>query len=533
MGDLIDAIKTFFSSLFFGETPEVMKRRELRKIYRELRKPPFHYYRASTNEVLPAFADSVYKFAIQVRTLEDLFSKTILNENSKIAESFKNYILESKLDDKTLGIKEKFTFEAVFSKLSTSMSIKSALEEINNRFREFMKAFDSPEFLNFDSGFTQLDRLAALSRHDFEKLLSFFDPDINLRSKDQSVHFSPAIGAHMIQELMDIYFLFAELDLETGVSDHVVRLLEKLKTTVTDSEIDKIHRIISKLDSIHKKQLPASIFQYLLQAIHSDPNLVLEADRGTRTFLELYRSKLLSRFELSKEKAVRERNQLEFRNELRNIFQDKELVEIKGYDDALSNLLEFSGFPIFSHLLPFRVLKSFLIYFFEPSIKETLKKLVINSFFEDKSFKDSFISLFHATQSAIEKIVSFEDSLFEAVEESIPSIKEYLSKHEKGKQVGASLSNCIESLNTRARDLIEDITNDFYSFFIAFSKLIDDSKQHAPAIISNIRVISGDRNHEFLEQLAGASKKLSIFLEAMRHFTVIHPNNELSKPQGS
>ncbi|RPJ07016.1 MAG: hypothetical protein EHM28_08635 [Spirochaetaceae bacterium] len=526
MVDFFRKVRDFFTKLLFGNTEDFKKNQELREIFRELKKEPFAYYRANSNEVLPNFARAVYKFALSVTSLSDFFQKTILNENQNISEIFKNYLVESRLDDNILSVKNNFTQEAMSERLAGALSLKGTLSEIEREFNQFLQSLQGVEFSNFDREFTQLDRLAALSQHDFEKILSFFNPDITLSSPNRKPVFNPAIGLHMINDLMDIYFLFAELDLEANTEGHVIQLYEKLKNQTTDEDRKKLSLVISSLVSIHKNLLSGDIILKLIKAINRDPSFIVQADRGTRTFMDLYMSKLLSRFELNREKAIREHNERSVKEDIKRLFGDMMLFDSPSYSEDISNLLSLSGLGMFNHLTPFQVLKTFLIIHFEPHIKETIKKLVINSFFENKTFKDSFINQFHSTQSAIEKMTAFENNLAEPGEATIPSIKEYLSRHEKGKQVTATLSKIVDAINSSAAKLIENIINDFASFSHSLQTLIEDATQHTPAIISNIRVIGGERNREFLDELARHSKLLVIFVDIMRHFTVIRPNVE-------
>ena len=67
--------------------------------------------------------------------------------------------------------------------------------------------------------------------------------------------------------------------------------------------------------------------------------------------------------------------------------------------------------------------------------------------------------------------------------------------------------------------------------YLTLTELLEDAKQHSPLIVSNIKVIGGDRNAEFLATLADDQRAMGRFIEVMRHFTVIR--KELRKEEGA
>jgi hypothetical protein len=103
--------------------------------------------------------------------------------------------------------------------------------------------------------------------------------------------------------------------------------------------------------------------------------------------------------------------------------------------------------------------------------------------------------------------------------------------YKNGKSVGYALNKLIETINNMALKIIEENTNLFYSFQGVISEIIKDSKQRAPQLISNIKVIGGDKNQEFTGNLADALKKLELFTSIMKNFTIIRPHLEKEQLQ--
>jgi hypothetical protein len=521
MSELLNLIRDLFTSIFSGNVKTSRLRRELKKVYRDLRQRNPDFFKPHTNEVLPAFAEAVHKWSQYVRALNELFEKTLFSPNSRMAELFRDHLIESKLEENSRLLKAEFTYAAMKARFAGTASFKETLAEISRQFDGYLALFRNAEFSSCDEELTHLERFALLSRFPYEKLLSFFDPGTATLDRRYKPRFVPVLAQNLTQELMDLYFSMAEVDLDQGIAQNVVVLFRRLKKVSDSEEEEKIRKIVSLLALVQSKYLSRPTLLCLVRLAAVDPQLTLPVDHEQRPSLELYKSRFLSRFELDREKLVRENTQTEVAGDLTTLFKGQPLLEMRGYSELLSRELQEEGYPHFTHLQAMRILKTFILTFFESSIKEHIKQLVIDAFFEQKTFREIFIAHFHETQSAAEKIAALENTLSEKGEVSALKVKEYLAKHRDGKTVSASLSQLVETINDNVDRLIESATNDFAQFHAAFEQLLIDAKQHTPSIISNIKVIGGERNPEFMNICHGDQETIAGFLGIMKHFTVI------------
>ncbi|MBN2354369.1 MAG: hypothetical protein JXD23_17495 [Spirochaetales bacterium] len=521
MSELLNFIRDLFASIFTGNVKTSRLHRELKIVWRELRQRNPSFFRPRTNEILPAFAEAVYRWSQYARYLTALFQKTILNENGRMAELYRDHLVESKLDEKDRFKKNNFTYAAMNARLSQSPSFRDTLADITRDFEDYLSLFRQPEFATCDEEFANIERLALLSRYPYEKILSFFDPGTATMDRNYKPTFVPVLAQNATQELMDFYFSIAELDLGKNVAENVVLLFRRYRKTQDKEGEEKVRKIVSLLDTLRKKQLSRETLLCLIRLSGEDPRLSLPADRAAAAALELYKARFLSRFELVREKLLREHSQSRVAGDVSVLFGQSPLLEPRCYTDGLSNELQEEGFPSFTHLQALRILKSFVVLLYEKSIKEHLQQLVIEGYFEQKTFKDRFIALFHETLNAVDKITMFETSLGELGDVSVAKVTEYLEKHKNGKTVTASLNQLVETINDNVSRLLEATVNSFVRFRVAFDELLADAKQLTPSIVSNIRVIGGDRNSEIMKRLAADRDAISLFLDIMKNFTVI------------
>lgn len=530
---IFSILRNFFSSLFSANKEDSQRRRQLRKIQQELSHHRQHFFKPQSNEILPAFAKTLHKFSTYARVLQELFERTILHGNSRTADMFKDYLVESKLDQSVRSQKAEFGYSVMQERLQNSGSFKKELHTILKEFETYLGFFRQPEFKNFDREFTQLERLAMLTRHDFEKLLSFFDPEIRLNKPSYQPNFAPAHARHLTQDLMDFYFLIAELHIDHSVINNAALLYTRIRKESSPKDLGKLKHVIEQVDGMLKEFLPPGIILALLRAANDDPTLVIPADTEIQTYLELYKSRLLSRFELDREKLIREHSEAAVTHSLQTLFGTTELEPVTGLPQDVNQALANADFPGFTSIKPFGILKTFCLRHFEPKIKVHCNEFLFNAFFEDKMFKDKFIGLYHELLEASDRIAGFESSLLEPTEVSVLTIKTYLEKHAGGKQIDASLINLVDTINRNTAGLIETLANAFAEFNKAFTLLLQDSRQHSPLLVSNFRTIGGEtRNQEVLANLATDCENIDRFVEIMKHFTIIQKHFERDQTSG-
>jgi hypothetical protein len=534
MSEFLNLIRDLVSTLFTGNFRISRKRRELKKTVRELRQKNPEIYKPHTNEVLPVFGETLYSFSRQIRSLTRLFDKTILNDHPPTAERFRDHLANALLSEEEALARTHFQYAAMKTRLTEAASFEEALRDLNAEFDRWLALFKQPLFADWNREITQVERLAALSRYPFNKLLAFFDPGIVSGEAGYQPSFSPVLVQHLTQDLMDFHFSIAGLDAGPTVSEHVVRLHQRLMKIPDGDDEAKIRKIVSWLDGRAKKYFSRLTLLCLIRLASDNPHLVLPEDRETTDYLGSYLGRLRTRFELDREKVVREHAENAVTFEVKQLFQGRELLDVTGYDEALSRELAAAGHDGFSHLPAARILKSFVMGFFEPSIKESVKQLLIEGFFESKVFRDRFVGSFHQTQSVMDDLTVFEQTLAEPGAAGTAAIRRALEKQQDGKAVSTSLSQLVETVNGNVARLIETATGAFARFHRTLAELLADAKEHAPAIMSNIRVIGGERNPERLRELSAGAEQLAAFLSIMRRFTVIEaPRERPGAPQRS
>lgn len=521
MSELLNLIRDFLSALFTGSLHASRKRREMKKAAHELRQRNPNIFHFSSNEIMPPFPAALYKLSRYVRTLTRLFDRTIFHADKKTAERFRDYLVEGRLTEDDRLRKSEFTAAAMRARLERTGSFQETMKAIEADFEKYLALFRQPEFADFNREYAQVERLADLTRFPFEKILSFFDPHIASPDVGYKPRFAPVLAQNLTQDLMELYFTLSGCEPGADTAEGVVILHHRLMRIPDADEAEKIRKLVGFIRTLLDKYFSRQSLLCLIRLSSENAALTLPEQRDTTDFLEIFKTRLRARFELEREKLRREHTESEVAADLKNLLHGAALLDVRGYTAGVAQELADGGFDTFTHIQAIRILKTFVSEFFEPHIKEHVKMLVIDGFFEDKEFKDRFIGFFHTAQAAVDDIGLFEDTLNGTGDVSLQNLRGYLEKHRNGKTVEASLNQLVEAINENASRLIERLVGVFFGFSRALDELLADAKQRAPAIVSNINVMGGERNADRLARLHEDAEALSLFLSIMKHFTVI------------
>ena len=521
----------FFKKLFFAilaiDPQTRSKQQKLKEAISEIKSSRLNIYSFNSQEVLPIFAEIFYKIALACNSLGPLFEKTIFNQNHKLAERYRDLLVESRLPPDKRKLRQQFTIDQLRLRLRSALSFEEELKKTSKDFEEFLALFRQPEYSNFDREYLQLLKLAELTRFDFERLLSNFDPELKLKDHNFQPNFSPIHGRQLIQDLMDYYFQAQHLKIDESTIEFVLILYRALYNSAPAEKLGRLKDLLVILSHTICDYLPPRLILALLKIINEDPDFNLDAKEEPAIYLELYKSRLLSRFELDREKLLQEYTADKVDQILKKLWPDGKLLPLNGFSSDLEERLAHEDLPPLAHLKPLAILKTFFITIFEPHLKKIFQTLFFNAFFEDRHFKEKFLNLFHALDEASLRFKQFEQTMADGDEVSLRILENSLTKYQAGKSQSIKICNLIETLNKNSLKFIEEISNTLSDFTHELNLVLEDSRQHSPLLISNIKVIGGEGgNNYFLAKLTESKESLVILLEVMKNFTVLKLSQE-------
>ena len=516
MSGLWQSVQDLVFSVFSSDQEEADRCRALRKLYQDLSGIKPAYIKRGGDVVLPGFASVIHNFAIALQPMCQILWQTLDNENENLGDRFRDALVEAHLPEPFRDRRSIYSYDAMVERLASFSSLDDEIRKLDQEFDAYTKQLGSQALASFDVEYTQLECLAAVCHHSLLRLLALFDPTIKTQSRS---NFQSAQAEGVENELLDFYFLISGLDLAQNVENNLSILLDRLGSAGSLESKGRTKRAVTRLDRMLKRQLSLAAIVNLIRVVRKDPYFVPESDRAVKTYLGTYRDRLKRQYGRDRDRIIREQRENSVTREIKSLFNDAELLELRGYEEETTRALHQDGYSTFSHIRALQLLKTFVALRFEHGMKEHVNKLMVEDYFDNKSFLTGLSNLFYGCSGTFESITEFEDSLDDGGRFSVAALQRF--RERPGKQATATINKLVDQFNTRVGKLVEEGTNLLYSLANLLLEVINDFKQATPTHVINIKVIGGTKNREFIRALVLEYNETIKFIRVMKNFTIL------------
>ena len=519
---LLNKIKDWFSRLLSRNPEEAHRRAEIRKLetaLSELRPP---YYKPKQNLVLPGFAHAVFRFYSLLRPLAELARSTVANSDVRISQRYFDFLIDCRLPSAMQERKRYFSYDGMSERIQGSIKADEELEAIQREFQAYLDAIDSLGARAINSDLYEVERYLDLCRYDHERIIGLFDPSANLEDQRYKPDFAPVPGEQILPELVDFYYLTESFDFSPQLKQNVLRLLEKRQPDSFDeAKKNKIDKIFAQLDKDLAERLDSNILLTLMRVVKNNPDYSPSTPRERKDFLDAYRKRLVNQYEKDRERIQREQHENAIAVDIRSLFGDSEILEVDGYDEEHDSLLRRESPNGLAWIKPMRILKTFIAEDFEPQLKEAIKRILVEGYFDNKGFQNNLANILYQCERSGGRIGKFEEQLRGTGRVSLVAMKRYLEEMRRGKDIGTFLNRLVDAINDKAREIVEDETGLFSMLGEALGDLVSDFKRSSPDLITNIRALGGGRNREIQAQIQAGRERIATLVKIMRNFTYV------------
>jgi hypothetical protein len=521
MSNIWKRIWLFLSLLLKWDPAEAEKRKGLKNIYRMLAvvSPPFIDFR--TGQILPGFAKTIFLLATNLIRLDEVLRKTILNKDSKLSQLYNDYLIEAHLPEQERLKKAMFSYTELKERISSSLAPGTEGNKLMLEFTNYIHNFNPQATRIINETICELDRMIAVCRHNFGLFLAYFDPQCKLGTKNYSPRFSPVASENIAADLMDIYFILANFKVTQGIEQCFDDIIDRLKLPQGQAIKADIKKTLARIEKLREKYLDPGILLNLIRAIKQDPVFEAARDREKTDHVHKYTTRLTTQFRKDLDKVIRELSETAASSEMKALFGDDMLIMPEGYNEEEASVLYSQGITSFSHIKPLAILKNFFIYKFDEKTKTAMTKLIVEGFFDDKSFQNEFSAIYYLCEKSQEKILDFESLLMGNSRTSLSTIRTFIAGLKAGKKIGLEIDTIIEEINKKAMKIIEVETNHLNALSRNIAAILDDYKTKSPLLVSNIKVIGGNKNNEFFAALSDAYSSITHLIMLMQNFTII------------
>ena len=519
---LFSSIKAFFVRIFTRDPDEARRRAELKRIHSVLTEMRPSYYKPKQNLVLTGFAQALYSFCLALKPLSELVRSTVAASDSRVSQRYFDYLIECRLPKATQDRKANFGYDGMAARLASSLDPERELELVASEFQGLLSEVESLSVRDLNIELGEMDRFIEICRHDFERLLGLFDPGIAVDAPSYRPDFSPAEGEQAFPEIVDLYYLFQGFFVSAELKANLARLLERRSSSgLEEAKRKKLDKIAARLDELLSGRLDPELLLALARATKGDPTLLPATARERRDFVESYRRRLAQQFEKDRERLQRERHESVVAADIKSLFADGDIMEVDGYDDETDAYLRRESPNGFSYVKPLRILKTFVLSAFDSSIKEPVKRLLVEGYFDNKGFQNNLANILYQCERSGGRIEEFEEQLLGNGRVSIVAMKRYVEELRRGKDIASFLNRLVDAINGRAKEIVEDEAGLFAMLGEALSELIADYKSPSPELVTNIRTFGGARNREIVAQIQAGRDRIATLVKVLRNFAYV------------
>jgi hypothetical protein len=518
---LLEYLQDLILTLMGRDPRELEKRRRLRAVNEELRQLKPGYYRRGPRTVLPDFALAVLELVGCLRPLREVFDRTACAEDAKLAQRYRDYTVVARLPVHLQDIYGTFSFANLRARVLGAGNPEKELTRIDQELQDFLGNLADPEYYSFDADYTAMQRLIDLTRHSYTHLLSLFSPELDSAAKESAPNFRPAPADDVFPELLDLYYIVAGLELSAGVERNLDFMLERLSREGAEEAKRRTRKVLARLRSLVAQDLSPSLLLALIRSIKQDPEFAPEVISEQHYYLDEFRTRFREHFGKLRERIQWELHESAIQEDLKRLFRGAELLEIEAYSNELAATLQELDYDCFSSVKPLRILKSFVAAHFERTLREPLKRLIVEGKFENRIFQNMFTNTFFGCEALMQRILQVEESLKDTGPLSVKKLRHFLQLYTQGKPVHNIVGKLCDGIEKSLRKLLEEGASLFYNLCVLLLEVIGDSKQKVPEHVANIKSLGGSGNDQYLAALSRGYDSLYLFVKIIKNFTPV------------
>lgn len=518
-GDLIVYIKYLLS----GDTSSLLKIKELKSLYKTFRQSKYRYL-TKDKKITNLFLQRVDAFKITLEDIKSILDTTLFDNDEKKKQLYLNYFIESTLPQEIRNKREKFTKDSMWKKVLESDNPNKALKEIEDEFIFYKNFINKNNLPRIEQEYYLLYKLNLLTTFNFDQFFAKFNPDFSGAKKSENL--ASVKGDEVLSELKDLYFLVASMPPKVDLTNAFTRIIRnpdqgKTIAKKLQASVDKIYKMIGD-------ELSSQVLLNMCKYISEDPRLKIKIDFKETSILDKYKKEMQERFNKNKDFILEKYSEKSLQNDIKSLLGDIELLQIAGVTGELNNLMDQNNIDPISGIHALRLTKTFILKIYEEKIREVVNSIIVDGFFIEKDYQSQFSNDFFAVNELKEYILGIEENLANSPKVSfnyLGNVLRSLSSKTTNTNI-TKASYLIEQLNERIKNVNEKCASLFYKLGVNIYKIITDYKQQKPKYISNIKVIKGSQNREFMGQLVNAYNDIAKYIKIIRNFITLEVKTE-------
>jgi hypothetical protein len=524
MGFLKRLIK-FIKGLFWVNSAESKLRREFKRLENELSLIEPALYK---NGILQgAFGEAVFILYQHTNPIHDILSTTLCSSDNKVARFYETGLFLTAFTQETHALYTALEYNKRKEEARNAKNENRIYEEQRKKLELFLKNLTGEEFVRIDTIIVYLKQLNEICKLSYVSVISLFDQNFQSANPVYRPSFAAVPLADVESFLESLYHLTADFQITEGMARAVIAL-EKIKL---DAENDKVREEetlshLKKMHTVLTRILPAEAQLKLLKLLKTSLAFDMPKVRYTPNALLTFSSGMRETFEADLQRIRTEIQNETVASEIQKLFEYSQLQQVQGYNHEEDTFLQQNTSLSFHWTVPLKVLKSFLVIFFDERAQALLNDVAIEGFFNNQAYKSEFSSLVYNCCDILTKVRQFENKFTKDGENYGALIKSYVTDSRRDESFFETLSKLVDAINGEAKNLLVGNCQQLAGLYRSAVEILGDTKKSTPDYISNAKVLfSSIRNRDKVDYLEAQFPKWNIFFGIMYNYGIVIPPN--------
>ena len=512
---LVEFIETFFLS----SNPDVKMKLDIRKLENDLKMIKPEIYK--NGQLTANFGNAFFVLYKETSFILDILQNTINSENVQVAHHYMDLLISTGFTGDYKQRIEKLSYENLRDNIINATNQAKAYDEQNKNLESILKFLQTPEFKKIEVVLGQIDRLYDICRFNYMNVIHLFDKNFDGIMPQPA--YSNVDLEKMEEILMDLYFLVGNYEL-TSTQARVITVLAEQKNggSINGECHEQIMACLKKISSVLKRCFNKEVLLSMLKIIKKNPDLTLMPGKYNHNIISLYTIRLQKRYTSNLERIQSEIKDKKIENDIKTLFEGKQIVNLQYYNEDTNRFLQTAGFPSLLWITPAMVLKSFILNFYPEDLQSLLDDIVVEGFFANQSYKTDFAAKVFTCSESIMRIQEFEQKFEKDGPFDMAVLKNLATESHKNAELGKKLSKKIETINAVIYHLLKKEVKALKDMYIILQTLLSESHKSKTENISNIKMLfSTVRNRDSVENLEKQINLWNFFLEIMKNYVII------------
>ena len=168
-----------------------------------------------------------------------------------------------------------------------------------------------------------------------------------------------------------------------------------------------------------------------------------------------------------------------------------------------------------------QVLKTFIFFFYEESVKAVVNDIVIEGFFNNPAYKSDFSAIVFTLNEAMERISEFEKNFSRGSKFDEALITGLIHDSHRDATFGVKLREMIDKINKEAKSIIQEETNNINQLHKRLADIVIEAKKPSSELITNLKTLmNSSRNRDKTGLFELQFPLWKVFLEIMKNYVI-------------